>query len=43
MFYLESPTIVAVLLAVVACTVLGIVIERLAYAPLRSAPALWRC
>ena len=24
----------------IACTVLGIVIERLAYAPLRSAPSL---
>ena len=30
----------ATLLAVIACTVLGIVIERLAYAPLRSAPSL---
>ena len=40
MFYLGLPNIVAVLLAVVVCTVLGIVIERLAYKPLRSAPAL---
>ena len=40
MFYLGLPNIVAVLLAVVVCTVLGIVIERLAYKPLRSAPSL---
>ena len=40
MFYLGLPNIVAVLMAVVVCTVLGIVIERLAYAPLRSAPSL---
>ena len=39
MFYLGLPNIVAVLLAVVVCTVLGIVIERLAYKPLRSAPS----
>ena len=38
MFYLGLPSIVAVLMAV--CTVLGIVIERLAYKPLRSAPSL---
>ena len=38
MFYLGLPNIVAVLMAVV--TVLGIVIERLAYKPLRSAPSL---
>ncbi len=37
MYYLNLPPIVATLLAVIACTVLGIVIERLAYAPLRSA------
>ena len=36
----DCPGIVAVLLAVVVCTVLGIVIERLAYKPLRSAPSL---
>ena len=30
----------AVLLAVIVCTVLGVVIERLAYKPLRSAPSL---
>ena len=34
-----SP-ILGVLLAVVVCTVLGIVIERLAYKPLRQAPSL---
>ena len=38
--YLGLPTIVAVILAAIACTVLGIVIERLAYKPLRSAPSL---
>ena len=40
MYYLNLPPIAATLLAVIACTVLGIVIERLAYAPLRSAPSL---
>ena len=40
MYYLNLPPVVATLLAVVACTVLGIVIERLAYKPLRSAPSL---
>ena len=34
------PPIVGVLLAMVVCTVLGMVIERLAYKPLRSAPSL---
>ena len=34
------PAAVGVLLAVVVCTVLGIVIERLAYKPLRAAPSL---
>ncbi len=34
------PLIPAVLLAVAACTVLGVVIERLAYKPLRQAPSL---
>jgi len=34
------PPGAGVLLAVVVCTVLGIVIERLAYKPLRSAPSL---
>ena len=34
------PPIVGVLLAMAVCTVLGIVIERLAYKPLRQAPSL---
>jgi branched-chain amino acid transport system permease protein len=34
------PVIVAVLLSVVVCTVLGVVIERLAYKPLRQASSL---
>ena len=38
--YLGLPTIVAVLLAMLVCTILGIIIERLAYKPLRSAPSL---
>jgi len=40
MTYLGLPSVVAVLLAMVVCTVLGIVIEGLAYKPLRSAPSL---
>ena len=38
--YLGLPTIVAVLIAMAVCTVLGIVIEGLAYKPLRAAPSL---
>ena len=38
--YLNLPPVVSVLLAMIVCTVLGIVIERLAYMPLRSAPKL---
>ncbi|WP_337371063.1 branched-chain amino acid ABC transporter permease [Parolsenella catena] len=38
--YLGLPTGMGVLLSIVACTVLGIVIERLAYKPLRNAPSL---
>ena len=34
------PPVVGVLLAMVVCTVLGVVIERLAYKPLRQAPSL---
>lgn len=34
------PPVVGVLLAMVMCTVLGVVIERLAYKPLRAAPSL---
>ena len=38
--YLGWPAPAGILLAVVVCTVLGVVIERLAYKPLRMAPAL---
>jgi len=38
--YLKLPPFVGVLLAIVVCTLLGIVIERLAYKPLRMAPPL---
>ena len=38
--YLGLPAWVSVLLAMVVCTVLGILIEGLAYKPLRKAPAL---
>ncbi|MCM1145634.1 MAG: branched-chain amino acid ABC transporter permease [Blautia sp.] len=38
--YLGLPIIPSVLLSVFVCTVLGIVIERLAYKPLRSATSL---
>ncbi len=34
------PTWVAILAAVVVCTVLGVIIERVAYKPLRQAPSL---
>ena len=40
LYYMNLPPIVATLLAVIACTALGIIIERLAYKPLRSAPSL---
>ena len=40
MNYLGLPSIVSVLLAMVVCTVLGVVIEGLAYKPLRAAPSL---
>ena len=40
MSYFGLPTILSVLLAMAVCTVLGIVIEGLAYKPLRSAPSL---
>ena len=36
----ELPAVVGVILAVIVCTILGIVIERLAYKPLRKAPSL---
>ena len=38
--YLGLSPLVSVLFAVIVCTVLGIAIERLAYKPLRQAPAL---
>ncbi len=37
---LGLPTWAAILLAMVVCTVLGVIIEGLAYKPLRSAPSL---
>ena len=40
MSYLNLPPVVGVLLAIVVCTLLGMLIERLAYKPLRSAPSL---
>lgn len=40
MQYLQLPTVVSVVAAMLVCTVLGIVIERLAYKPLRGAPKL---
>ena len=40
MMYLNLPAPVAVLVAVFVCTVLGIVVERLAYKPLRAATSL---
>ncbi|MBQ0064414.1 MAG: branched-chain amino acid ABC transporter permease [Firmicutes bacterium] len=36
----DTPALVACLLSVFACTILGVLIERLAYKPLRSAPSL---
>ena len=39
-FYLQLPPVVALLIAMVVCMVLGMVIERLAYKPLRKAPSL---
>ena len=38
--YMNWSPVLGVFLAMVVCTVLGIVIERLAYKPLRSAPSL---
>jgi branched-chain amino acid transport system permease protein len=40
MTYVGLPTWAAILLAMVVCTVLGVLIEGLAYKPLRSAPSL---
>ena len=39
MNYLGLPSIVSIILAMLVCTVLGVVIEGLAYKPLRSAPS----
>jgi branched-chain amino acid transport system permease protein len=36
----QLPSLVGVILAVIVCTVLGVVVERLAYKPLRQAPSL---
>ena len=38
--YLGLGTLPSILIAVVACTLLGILVERLAYKPLRQAPSL---
>jgi len=40
MSYLHMPVIVSIVVAMVVCTVLGVIIEGLAYKPLRSAPKL---
>ena len=40
MNYLGLPSIVGIILAILVCTVLGVVIEGLAYKPLRAAPSL---
>ena len=39
-FYLGMPPVAAVLAAMAVCMVLGVLIERLAYKPLRQAPSL---
>ena len=38
--YLGLSPLVSVLFSIIVCTVLGIVVERLAYKPLRQAPCL---
>ena len=38
--YMGMPAIVSILMAMVVCTALGVVIEGLAYKPLRQAPSL---
>ena len=40
MSYLNLPPLVGVVLAMIVCTVLGMIIERLAYKPLREATSL---
>ncbi len=39
-FYLDLPVVVSLLLAILVCTVLGVIIEGLAYRPLRKATSL---
>lgn len=40
MVYLNLPPVVAIVFAVIVCTLLGIIIEKLAYKPLRRASSL---
>lgn len=40
MMYAGVPSLLALAIAMAVCTILGVVIERLAYRPLRSAPSL---
>jgi branched-chain amino acid transport system permease protein len=39
-FRFHLPPVVGVLIAVIVCTLLGIIVEKLAYKPLRQAPSL---
>lgn len=39
-YYLNLPAVPSILLAILVCTLLGIIIEKLAYKPLRSAGSL---
>ena len=41
--YMGLPALVSVVAAMAVCTLLGIVIERLAYKPLRARPRRWPC
>ncbi|MBQ9301370.1 MAG: branched-chain amino acid ABC transporter permease, partial [Clostridia bacterium] len=40
MVYLKLPALLAVICAVAVCTLLGVIIERLAYKPLRQSASL---
>ena len=40
MIYMDMPPVVAILAAIVVCTVLGVLIEALAYRPLRGTSSL---
>ena len=40
MSYLGLPPLVSLLIAILGCTLLGVIVERLAYKPLREAPSL---